>query len=200
MHGIEKEGKEERKEPLCGWSGTDVAMATMGTHVGMATKMAKTKARGRRMGWMYGWKRHAKTHHVRMEALEEEEGRTMEGEDEGKQLAMAMAKAADDTKALDVRVLRVEDVVYWTRYFVLATGRSRPQMEAVAGRMAEAAADVGRTLPSTPRLAEWTVLDYGDVVAHIFSPRERQYYDLETFYEDGEEIDLPWESNTQDYV
>lgn len=176
-----------------------VAMATMGTHVGMAAKMAKMEARGRRVGWMHGKRRCVKVQHVRMAAVEGD-GRTKEGEDEGKQLAMAMAKAADDTKAIDVRVLRVEDVVYWTRYFVLATGRSRPQMEAVAGRMAEAAAEVGRTLPSTPRLAEWTVLDYGDVVAHIFSPRERQYYDLETFYEDGEEIDLPWESNTQDYV
>lgn len=176
---------------------TDVAMAW--THMAMATKMAGKASPGIRMRRIHGCQRQKIQSHVRMASRETEE-RMVDGEDEGRLLAMAMAKAADDTKAIDVRVLRVEDVVYWTRYFVLATGRSKPQMEAVAGRMAEAAADVGRTLPSTPRLAEWTVLDYGDVVAHIFSPRERQYYDLETFYKEGEELDLPWESSTQDYV
>lgn len=127
------------------------------------------------------------------------EGRESGG-DEGRDLALALAKAADATKAHDVRVLRVEDVVYWTRYFVLATGRSKPQMEAVAARMAQAAAEMGRNLPATPRLAEWTVLDYGDVVAHVFTPRERSYYDLEAFYSEAEVVAVPWESTAQDYT
>ena len=100
-------------------------------------------------------------------------------------LAMAIANAADDRKADDISILQVGDASYIADYFVIATGFTNVQVRAIA-RSIEATleTDHGRSPLRTEGTEEgkWVIYDYGDVIAHIFQPREREYYDLEAFW------------------
>ena len=112
---------------------------------------------------------------------------------EGIDLAFAMADAADDRKAVDVVILKVSDVSYLADYFVIATGLSLPQVRAIANSMEQNALETcGRSPLRVEGQAEgnWVLLDYGDVIAHIFLPDEREYYGLEAFWGHAERVPL----------
>jgi len=110
-------------------------------------------------------------------------------------LALALAAAASATKAGDVTVLHVAPLVYWTSYLVLATVYSRPQLSAVLAK-AEAAAAApphSRDLSGSanPGKSSWEALDFGDVVMHVLTPAQREFYDIDGFYGAAEEVPLP---------
>ncbi|GJP40588.1 hypothetical protein CLOM_g252 [Closterium sp. NIES-68] len=125
-----------------------------------------------------------------------------DSDEESEAFAVALAVAASDAKGGDIIALDVRPLVYWTQYFVIATAFSRAQMDAIAKRM--------RDVAESPRFAReqkggdrgsggssrggsaWTLLDYGDVVVHLFTPKERDYYRLEEFYANAEELPLPF--------
>ncbi|KAK9846486.1 hypothetical protein WJX81_005096 [Elliptochloris bilobata] len=117
-----------------------------------------------------------------------------EGPDQSRELAVAMARVASDTKATDVLVLHVAPLVYWTSYLVLVTVTSRPQLQAILGKMERQARDEWGRAPSAvaPGRSVWEVLDYGDIVIHLFTAEQREYYDLESFYGAAEEVELPF--------
>ncbi|KAI3438395.1 hypothetical protein D9Q98_000827 [Chlorella vulgaris] len=120
-----------------------------------------------------------------------------EGADESREFVLAMAKVAWETKGEDILVLHVAPVVYWTRYFLIATVFSRPQLNAVLGKMTKEAAEVfDRRLSASPQAGPggWELLDYGDVVVHVMTADQREYYDLESFYGAAEEVDLPFDT------
>ncbi|NEZ67073.1 ribosome silencing factor [Leptolyngbyaceae cyanobacterium CCMR0082] len=101
------------------------------------------------------------------------------------ELATAIANAADDRKAEDISILQVGDASYLADYFVIATGFTNVQVRAIA-RSIESTIETnhGRSPLRTEGVEEgkWVIYDYGDVIAHIFQPREREYYDLEAFW------------------
>ena len=100
-------------------------------------------------------------------------------------LAMAVANAADDRKAEDIAILQVGDASYLADYFVIATGFTNVQVRAIA-RSIEATIETD--YECSPLRVEgteegkWVIYDYGEVIVHIFQPREREYYDLEAFW------------------
>ena len=99
-------------------------------------------------------------------------------------LAVEAARIADDNNAQDVVVLDLRGLSPVTDYFVICTGTSRPQMRAVAEKVAAYGRSIGQ---STYREAgvdggQWAVLDFVDVVVHVFGPAHRQYYDLELIW------------------
>ncbi|EFN57620.1 hypothetical protein CHLNCDRAFT_50851 [Chlorella variabilis] len=110
-----------------------------------------------------------------------------------------MAKIAWETKAGDdILVLNVAPIVYWTRYMVLCTVFSRPQLNAVLGKMEKEATEVySRALSHSPQAGPggWELLDYGDVVVHVMTAEQREFYDLETFYGAAEEVELPFDTS-----
>ena len=115
-------------------------------------------------------------------------------DDEARELALAIAGVAADTKAGDVAVLHVAPLVYWTSYMVLVTIFSRPQLQAVLAKAEDVAAErFGRNLGGArnPGRSAWEALDFGDVVLHVFTPDQREFYDLEGFYGAAEEVALP---------
>jgi len=127
------------------------------------------------------------------------EGSQDEQEDDSRACAILMAEVADGVKAEDILVLHVEHVCSWTRYFVLVTARSRPQMDALMVKMRDAVNEkFGRDFQKNSESggSAWAVMDLGDVVAHVFSPQEREYYDLESFYQDADMVELPFPSST----
>lgn len=104
---------------------------------------------------------------------------------------LAAVEAAQDKQAVDVTVLKL--VGAFADYFLLASGRSQPQIKAISEAIEERLRREGLRLTHREGKpgAEWVLLDYGDFVVHIFSERARQYYDLERLWRTAERIDFP---------
>jgi ribosome-associated protein len=102
-------------------------------------------------------------------------------------------EAAQDKQALDVTVLKLAGVGAFAEYFLLCSGNSQPQIQAIGEAIEERLCGHGIRLAHREGKpgAEWVLLDYGDFVAHIFSERARQYYDLERLWRSAERIDFP---------
>ena len=101
-------------------------------------------------------------------------------------------KTLDDKKGHDLKVIKIADVSTIANYFVIVTGTSSTQVKTLADetehKLKQAGAVPERTV--NHRGAEWIVLDYIDVVIHIFYKETREFYDLERLWQDGEELDV----------
>ncbi len=112
--------------------------------------------------------------------------------DASRELAITIAQAASDRKAGDIVLLGVVES-YLADYFVIVTGYSRVQVRAIAGAIVE---EVEQEWQQRPLRSEgqaeggWLVLDYGDVIVHIMTPKEREFYNLEAFWGHAERIDF----------
>ncbi len=107
---------------------------------------------------------------------------------ESKELAIALARALDAKKARDIRVIRVHDLTTVTDYFVIATGTSTTHVGALAD---EADFQLGRQGVNVLRTEghdgkRWILLDYGNVIVHVFTQEAHDFYDLEHLWADGE--------------
>ena len=106
------------------------------------------------------------------------------------QILRAAVAAAEDRKARDIRVLDLSRVSDFTDYFVVCSGRSERQAAAIAEGIQERLAAQGvkplhvEGLPA----ARWVLLDYGDVVIHVFEEETRAYYGLEKIWSDAPEV------------
>jgi len=76
-----------------------------------------------------------------------------------------------------------------TDYFVLATGTSGRQMKAVADEMEEVGATKGHVVISRSIDEQWILLDFVDVVVHVFAQEARQFYDLESLWGDAKRVE-----------
>eukprot|EP00897_Mesotaenium_endlicherianum_P002193 jgi/Mesen1/2000/ME000147S01098 len=120
-------------------------------------------------------------------------------EAESLSLAMAIAEAANDGKGGEILVLNVKPLVYWTRYFVIVTAFSKPQADAIAKRMRDIVAEKFHRKQSggdRQNSSGWTLVDFGDVVVHLFMPKDRSFYNLEEFYGNAAVVDLPFTSRS----
>ncbi|KAL8147036.1 protein Iojap, chloroplastic [Apium graveolens] len=109
--------------------------------------------------------------------------------------AVAAAKVASDVKAADIKVLFVKPLVYWTRFFIITTAFSRPQINAISSKIKDMAEEnYQRVASGDTKPNSWTLLDFGDVVIHIFLPEQRAFYNLEEFYANATQIELPSEN------
>ncbi len=103
------------------------------------------------------------------------------------------AHAIYDKKGLDVELLEVGDLIAITEVFVIATGTSRTHVRALAENLEEVLAGSGRKplRREGAEQAEWVLLDYGDLVVHLFQPEQRDFYGLERLWRDAPRIE--WE-------
>ena len=112
---------------------------------------------------------------------------------EPQELVLQIADAALDKKAADIVLLKVSDVSYLADYFVVITGFSRTQLNAIAESIESRLEEQYNLQPvrvSGKREGGWIVQDYGDVIVHTFLPEEREYYDLEAFWGHAERQEL----------
>ena len=113
---------------------------------------------------------------------------------DSKQISIAAAQAASDKKAEDIVVLDVAALLVVTDYFVICTGRNDRQVKTIADevetrlRTEMGVKPIGR---EGVREARWVLLDFGDVVVHIFQPAERDFYRLEKLWGDAPRVPLP---------
>lgn len=124
---------------------------------------------------------------------------TSQGEtpvNESEKLARLAADAIADKKGLDVELLEVGDLLAITEIFVIASGTSRTHVRSLAESVEERLSDSEQRKPLRREGADegqWVLLDYGDVVIHIFQPEQRDYYGLERLWRDAPRI--AWEES-----
>ena len=108
------------------------------------------------------------------------------------QTATCAAKALDSKKGNDIRVIRINDVSILADYMVIATGNSSTQVKALSEEVEEKLDQAGVSVSHIEghRSNTWILLDYVDVIVHVFSDEARQYYDLERLWQDGEILDI----------
>ena len=109
---------------------------------------------------------------------------------QAKEMARLAVEALEDKKAVDVRILDIGQISTLADYFIIASGNNRNQVQAMADNVDEVLAKAGYQAKQTEgyRNANWILLDYGDVVIHLFDEENRLFYDLERIWRDGEEI------------
>ncbi|HWO01423.1 MAG TPA: ribosome silencing factor [Blastocatellia bacterium] len=103
------------------------------------------------------------------------------------------ARAAGEKKATDTVVLDLREIASFTEYFVICTGASTRQVQAISNSVEEELRKAGRR-PSHIEgysSAEWILLDYGDFIVHVFSAASRRFYDLERLWRDAKRVPLP---------
>jgi len=109
-------------------------------------------------------------------------------------LALKCAEAADNRKAEDIVVIDLRGISSFTDFFVVCSGKSEPQLRAIAGGVRE---DVREELGVRPLsedgfpVSQWVVVDYGDVLVHIFHTEKREYYRLEDLWNDAPRVEVP---------
>ena len=101
-------------------------------------------------------------------------------------------KAMDDKKAEDIKIIDIADVSTIADYFIICSGSNASQMEAIIDNITETLGRAGYESKRTEggRNSSWILMDYQDVVVHIFSKEDRLFYDLERTWRDGKTISV----------
>ena len=121
-------------------------------------------------------------------------GRTTQSE-ESREAAVAAARSASAKQAESVAILDVHGLIVITDYFVIASGETERQVRTIVDEVEKALRDLGRKPVRREGETEgrWVLLDYVDVVVHVFAEEEREYYDLERLWRDAPRVD--WTEN-----
>jgi ribosome-associated protein len=108
--------------------------------------------------------------------------------------ALKCAERALDKKALNVRVLEIGRLSSIADYLVLASGRSDKQTQAIADSVKQGLKKFGKALDiEGVKEGNWIVIDYGDVIVHIFQEEVRRHYDLDGLWAAAPETEVPVE-------
>lgn len=103
------------------------------------------------------------------------------------EVARRVVSAIEDRKAVDIVLLDIRPASLISDYFVLATGESERQLKALLNTIDESLSEIGlepHHVEGSPE-SGWILMDYLDVIVHLFSSAEREYYRLETLWEDA---------------
>ncbi len=102
------------------------------------------------------------------------------------------ALAADNRKAIDIRIMHVEELTTLCDYFVICSGTSTPHMNAIYEEIDMKLSEEGIKPAAREGLGNpgWVLLDYGDVIVHIFNESSREFYSIERLWSDAEEISI----------
>lgn len=110
-----------------------------------------------------------------------------------KEKAFLCARAALDHKAIDLVILSIQNLASFADYFVICSGNSDRQVQAIASHIEEKLAKEGLQPLGIEgkREGRWVLLDYGEVVVHVFYQPVREFYDLERLWADAPRVILP---------
>ncbi len=99
--------------------------------------------------------------------------------------------ALEEKKAADIRVIDISEVSVLADYFIIANGTNRAQIQALSDEVSEKMEKAGAVLKQVEGYdnASWILLDFGDVIVHIFGQEDRLLYDLERIWRDGKQVD-----------
>ena len=105
-------------------------------------------------------------------------------------LAHRIVDLASDKKTNNVVMLRTSEVTSMADYFIICSGRSEAQVQALSGAIIDTLRDEGVRAMGVEGLksAGWVLIDYGSVIVHVFSPEEREYYGLERLWSEAARV------------
>lgn len=126
--------------------------------------------------------------------------KTAKTEKPARELAIIAAQAADEKKATDIMVQEVTELIGVTDYFVIATASNDRQVEAIVDAIEEDLRVKGGAKPLHREDSDrkWMLLDYGNIVVHVFQPEAREHYRLEDLWNDAPVMDLATEAGLTD--
>jgi ribosome-associated protein len=119
---------------------------------------------------------------------------------DSRETAIAAARAASDKKADDILVLDMRDVLVITDYFIICSGRTDRQVKSIQEAVEEHLAATGAKPVRREGVQHrrWVLLDYIDVVVHIFRQEEREYYEIERLWKDAPLVE--WEDGAPGFA
>ena len=108
-----------------------------------------------------------------------------------RELAKLIVHSLEEKKAEDIRIIDISKISTIADYFIIANGTNRNQVQALADNVGEDCHKAGYALHQTEgyNSANWILMDYSDVIVHIFSKEDRLFYDLERIWRDGVPVD-----------
>ena len=114
----------------------------------------------------------------------------LHNEERAKEIALKAAKALDEKKAKDIKIIYVNKQTIIADYFVIAAGNSRTQVNALADEVEYKLGLCGIEPSKIEGRGQgtWVLLDYDSVLVHVFNPQSREFYNLEKLWADGEEV------------
>ena len=107
-----------------------------------------------------------------------------------KEMAKLAIKALEDKKAEDIRVIDISEVSVVADYFIIADGTNTSQIQALADNVEETLGRAGYPLKQVEgyTTANWILMDFSDIIIHIFDKENRLFYNLERIWRDGKDI------------
>ena len=109
-----------------------------------------------------------------------------------REMAEIAVRALDSKKGKEIRLIRIDKITTLAEYFVICTGTSNTQINALCDAVEKELTGRGEEPLHREgyRGGTWVLLDYGCVVVHVFNDEARKFYSLEHLWADGEEVDL----------
>lgn len=105
--------------------------------------------------------------------------------------AKNIAKILDKKKAIDIIGIETKELTVMSDYFIIASGTSNTHVRALADEVDDEMKKLGVEVDHIEgRATGWILLDYNDVLVHVFQPESRQYYNIERLWDDAARIDL----------
>ena len=109
---------------------------------------------------------------------------------ESKKMALLAVEALEDKKAEDITIIDISEVSVLADYFIIADGNNKNQVQAMADSAEESLGKAGYDAKQIEgyQSANWILMDYKDIIVHVFSKEDRAFYDLERIWRDGKQI------------
>ena len=113
---------------------------------------------------------------------------------DNKDIAFIAAKACDSKKANDIKLININKVSFISDWILIAEGLSDVQVRSISKSVEDDLHEIYNILPLRKEginEAKWALLDYGELIVNIFQPEFRKFYDLESFWSNGDKINFP---------
>ena len=113
---------------------------------------------------------------------------------DNKSLVLMAAKACDEKKAKDIKLIKIDRVSFISEWILIAEGLSDVQVRSITKSVEGELRDKAKIEPIRKEginEAKWALLDYGDLIVNIFQPEIRKFYDLESFWSNGDNLTFP---------
>ncbi len=113
---------------------------------------------------------------------------------DNKSLVLMAARACDEKKAKEIKLININNVSYISEWILIAEGLSDVQVRSITNSVEielKEKANIEPIRKEGVNEAKWALLDYGDLIVNIFQPEIRKFYDLESFWSNGNDLKFP---------
>lgn len=112
--------------------------------------------------------------------------------DQAKKMAKLAYHALDDKKGEDIKIIDISGVSVLADYFIIANGTNQSQVQALVDNVEEEMHRAGFPLKQREGYGNgnWVLLDFGDIIVHVFDKENRLFYDLERIWRDGNTVEV----------